>query len=214
MIIDKIFKRILYNNQSYIYIIISIIVTLSVFAVIIAIIIDFSKYNKKNNVLQKKITFVSTLTMTLFFITYYLLIKFKIGFFYIENNILKNFFLILGTIFIISGAYINIKSRIILSSNWSDYIQIYSDQNLITIGAFKYVRHPLYASLFLMFYGGSFAYSNWLSFTITTIVFIPMMNYRASQEEFYLEKNFDEYKEYKKYAGRFLPKTLKGYKGG
>lgn len=213
MLIDKILEWNTHNNQDFIYIIVPTIVALSVFAVIVAIIIDFSKYNKKNNILHKKRTFVSTFTMSLFFIIYYFIIKLKIGFFYIENNVLKFFLLTLGTIFIISGAYINIKSRIILNSNWSDHIQIYTDQKLITTEAFKYVRHPLYASLFLMFYGGSFIYSNWLSFAVTTIIFIPMMNYRASQEEFYLEKKFNEYKKYKKYAGRFLPKTLKGYKG-
>ncbi|MGF6905776.1 methyltransferase family protein [Fusobacterium sp. PH5-44] len=214
MFLKKIIEKNIYNNQNLLYMILPIIVTLAVLGVIVAIIIDFSKYNNKNNAIYKKRTLVSTFTMSLFFILYYFLIKLRIGSFFVENNVLNLFLLIFGTTFVIMGSYINIKSRVILNSNWSDHIKIYSDQKLVTTGAFRYIRHPLYASLFLMFYGGSIIYTNWTSFIATTIIFVPMMNYRAAQEEYYLEKKFDNYKEYKKFAGRFLPKTLEGYKGG
>jgi len=68
------------------------------------------------------------------------------------------------------------------------------------------VRHPLYASIMLMLFGGSIAYRNWLSAVLTAFVFIPFMYYRAKQEETLLQEEFTEYEEYKNTTGMFFPK--------
>jgi protein-S-isoprenylcysteine O-methyltransferase Ste14 len=40
-------------------------------------------------------------------------------------------------------------------------------------------------------------YSNWLIFVLNTVVFIPMMIYRAKQEEKMLKERFVDYTKYK-----------------
>ena len=202
------------GNVSLFSRIITIIIIISVLLIFISIFTDFLKYNQKDNTVHKKKSIVSTFSMTLFFILYYFIIRLRIGAIYIKNIYFNYFLIILGVFFIILGTFINIKSRFTLKNNWSDHIKIYSDQSLITNGIFGYVRHPLYSSLFMMFYGGGLVYNNYLGIILTTFIFIPMMNYRAKQEEFYLEKTFNEYSHYKKYVGRFFPKSFTKYQGG
>jgi protein-S-isoprenylcysteine O-methyltransferase Ste14 len=94
----------------------------------------------------------------------------------------------------------------LLGKNWANQIKIYSKHTLITKGVYKIVRHPLYASLIWIFYACSVLYLNWLAFLLNTLIFVPMMNYRAKQEEELLEKQFKDYKRYKNKVGRFFPK--------
>jgi protein-S-isoprenylcysteine O-methyltransferase Ste14 len=107
---------------------------------------------------------------------------------------------------IVAGAIINLLGRVQLKGNWTNHIKIYESHSLVNRGIYNVVRHPLYASIMLMLFGGSVAYRNWLSAALTAFVFIPFMYYRAKQEEVLLLEEFTEYVEYKKTTGMFLPK--------
>lgn len=96
--------------------------------------------------------------------------------------------------------------RFRLGSNWANQVKIYKNQTLVTHGPYGFVRHPLYASLILMFYGGCLVYPNYLAFLANTLIFIPFMYYRAKQEEILLSKTFKEYKKYQKEVGMLFPK--------
>jgi protein-S-isoprenylcysteine O-methyltransferase Ste14 len=76
-------------------------------------------------------------------------------------------------------------------------------------GAYRIVRHPLYASLIWVFYGASIVYLNYYAFLLNTFVFIPFMYYRAKQEEELLEKEFSDYNKYTLNVGMFFPKLFK-----
>ena len=114
-----------------------------------------------------------------------------------------------GAMMIIAGALINILGRTRLKGNWANHIKIYEDHSLADSGVYKLVRHPLYASIILMFFGGSLAYRNWLSAILTAIVFIPFMYYRARQEEALLIGELPGYREYMRKTGMFFPKLWK-----
>ena len=90
--------------------------------------------------------------------------------------------------------------------NWANQVTIYKNQQLIKTGVYKYVRHPLYASLIWMFYGACLVYPNYLALIANTILFVPFMFYRAKQEEKLLMERFEEYGEYKKTTGMLFPK--------
>ena len=110
---------------------------------------------------------------------------------------------------IILGCIINIAGRFNLGKNWANQVKIYNNQTFTRKGMFKIVRHPLYSSLMLMFYGACLVYPNYLAFLANTFIFIPFMYYRAKQEESLLLKTFKEYKQYKKEVGMFFPKIIK-----
>lgn len=175
-------------------------------AIMMSVIADFSEFDKKEKIKQSKKSIVATGTMFLFFLFFYILLRFGFGMIEINNFYLKLALLFLGTIIILIGTVFNIKGRLDLGENWANHIKIYQNHTLTTKGVYKIVRHPLYASLIWIFFGASLIYSNYLAFLADIFIFLPFMYYRARQEETLLEKEFVEYKNYKLKTGMFFPK--------
>ncbi len=190
------------------WIITNIIVFCSAMSVIIAIIIDFSKYHKVKGKKEKK-SIVETGTMVLFFLLFYFLLRFRIGSLPFnahhrngEEVIINH----IGTLLIVAGSVINIWGRKSLGPQWSNQIKIYQAHKLIQNGPYKFIRHPLYSSLVLMFWGASIVYTNVYALIANTCIFLPFMYYRAKQEEEILEQEISDYKKYKKTTGAFFLK--------
>jgi protein-S-isoprenylcysteine O-methyltransferase Ste14 len=189
--------------------IIQLIICSSVVALFVSIIIDFTLYTRDDHIKKEKKSIVETGTMTLFLFAFYLILITKMGIVPIYNHSLKTIIIILGTLAIVSGCVMNILGRFNLGSNWANHIKIYEEHTLVQKGMYKVVRHPLYASIMLMFYGACLVYRNLLCFFAVTFIFIPFMYYRAKQEETLLIQTFSEYNDYKKRTGMFFPKIIK-----
>lgn len=185
------------------------IIVLCFCAVLISIAIDFMKFDSDNKTKREKKSIVATGTMLFFFVCFYLLIKFRIGTIEINSLYIKLLFILVGLAVIVLGSVINIWGRLSLGKNWANHIKIYQNHTLIKEGAYKLVRHPLYASLIWIFYGACLVYLNYYAFLLNTFIFIPFMYYRAKQEEELLEKEFFDYNKYKLKVGMFFPKPLK-----
>jgi protein-S-isoprenylcysteine O-methyltransferase Ste14 len=173
--------------------------------ILIAILINFIESNK-SNVQKEKKSVVETGTMLLFFLFYYLSIRFGLGKIVYTNFYIRIPLMVFSLLVIIIGTYVNVSGRFKLGKNWANQIKIYKDHTLITKGVYKIVRHPLYASLIWMFYAGAIIYFNWIAFLLNTLIFIPFMYYRAKQEENLLTKQFKNYKQYQNNVGMFFPK--------
>lgn len=183
------------------------IIGLCLFALFTSIMINFIEASNEKTKGEKK-SIVETGTMTLFFIAFYALIRFKIGEIVVEETV-RNILVITGLLLMILATTANIIGRFNLGKNWGNQIKIYESHTLKTKGMYAIVRHPLYASIMLMFYSACLIYPNYLAFLATTCVFIPFMYYRAKQEEKLLTKTFPEYKKYQKKVGMFFPKFKK-----
>ena len=147
---------------------------------------------------------VATASMAAFFVLLYLTIRFRWSAQELDGlSVLRSF----GLVLMAFGALFNIWGRIFLKTNWADQVRIYDDQQLVTTGPYRIVRHPLYASLIWMFFGAAAAYLNPLAALETSLVFIPAMVYRSNLEERVLAETFsDAYSTYRKNTGRFFPK--------
>lgn len=78
--------------------------------------------------------------------------------------------------------------------------------SMITTGAFRYVRHPLYLASILTYLGLAASTLSLFSLALLVGVFI-FHNYIASYEERLLEAKFgEEYRVYKKETGKWVPK--------
>ncbi len=182
------------------------LVQLSVLAIVVAVIVDFLLYQRRPNIKRKRPAFVRTSTMFLFFLLYYLMLRLRWGVWLDFSPALSYGLDLAGLAMLLGGAAFNIYGRLYLNMNWGDNIRIYTDHKLVTTGPYRLVRHPLYASLIWMFAGGSLVYRNYLALLLDLLVFVPMMTWRARQEEAMLQKEFPDYAAYCHRTGMFLPR--------
>lgn len=189
---------------------VSMTLSMCVTVLFMAIAVDFLMYNKEDGrVKREKRSIVDTMTMTLFFLGFYLLIRFRIG--EIPADMMggvatERTLAVIGSLMVVSGTVVNIAGRFNLGANWANHVRIYEDHSLVQTGMYRYVRHPLYASIMLMFFGAVVVYRNLAGLMAVCVIFIPFMTYRAKQEEKLLKERFMGYESYMAQVGRFFPK--------
>ncbi len=184
------------------------VVMLCVLAILLAVLADFLLFDRKTDIRKGQKAFVRTSTMLAFFFGYYLVIRFHIWQIDLPGAGWQLAADIAGLLLLIGGAVFNILGRLQLKQNWGDNIRIYTDHALVTSGPYRYVRHPLYASLVWMFTGAALVYRNPLALLLNLLVFVPFMAWRARQEERLLGQTFPEYEAYRRRTGLFLPHLI------
>jgi protein-S-isoprenylcysteine O-methyltransferase Ste14 len=111
-----------------------------------------------------------------------------------------------GFLIVFAGWSLSMKGRYDLGTNWEkcyDY-QVKNEQELVTSGVYKYVRHPIYSGIALMFIGGELIVQSYLVFAYLLLYYAAYM--QAKWEEALLIKHFgNKYKEYMKRSKRFIP---------
>ena len=85
-------------------------------------------------------------------------------------------------------------------------------RGLVSSGAFKYVRHPLYLGCILFYLGLALSTASLFSLVLWVAICL-VYNYLASYEEKLLEAKFGEsYIIYKEKTGKWMPRMLFIYK--
>ncbi|MHA2136057.1 MAG: methyltransferase [Candidatus Thorarchaeota archaeon] len=94
-----------------------------------------------------------------------------------------------------------------IAKNYSFTIEIQKEQQLITTGPYKRVRHPIYSSAILFLASLVLVSDNWLFFVVLLLI-IPGLYIRMKREEEMMINEFgDEYRSYMKRTGRIIPKV-------
>jgi protein-S-isoprenylcysteine O-methyltransferase Ste14 len=92
-----------------------------------------------------------------------------------------------------------------LGRQWSTNLQFREKHTLVTGGPYRWARHPMYTALFAFFVGLALIAASWLIVLLVAIS-IAVLYARISKEEVMMVEQFgDEYREYMKRTGRFLP---------
>jgi protein-S-isoprenylcysteine O-methyltransferase Ste14 len=81
-----------------------------------------------------------------------------------------------------------------------------TEHKLVTSGPYRWVRHPLYTVGSSMFISFGFMADNWFIVVLGILAFIAMAVRTPKEEANLIEKFGNEYREYMKHSGRFLPK--------
>lgn len=186
---------------------INLIISLCSSALIFSVIFDFILYEENDNTKKQKKSKVATWNMSFFFFILYLIWLLKIWNFRVQDNI-NNIITVIWIVLVILWTIFNIMWRFYLSNNWANHIKIYDNHTLVVSWPYKIVRHPLYASLIGFWVWVGLAYLNYLMIALTLFIFLPMMIYRAKQEEQLLSERFPDYKDYKKKVSMFIPKIF------
>lgn len=80
------------------------------------------------------------------------------------------------------------------------------EHKLVTHGIYRWVRHPLYGVGSLLYITFGLMSDNWFIILLAVLAFIAMAIRTPKEEANLIEKFGDEYREYMKRTGRFLPK--------
>ena len=96
-----------------------------------------------------------------------------------------------------------------LGRNWSPILEIFKDQSLITTGPYKFIRHPMYTSIFIHVFALLPVTANWAVGLVAILSFSIIYPFRVkSEEQMMIEQFGDRYKEYMKQTGRLLPRLF------
>lgn len=117
----------------------------------------------------------------------------------------------LGTIWFYIGLGVFLIGLIVLTVATLNFATAPHDKP-ITAGLYRYSRHPMYLSMFLIYVGTSLASASWL-FLLLTIATVVLTRPESVLEESYcLEKYGDSYREYMSRTPRWLgiPKSGEG----
>ncbi len=112
---------------------------------------------------------------------------------------------IIGAALTVIGLITAVWARINLGSNWSGYVTYKENQELVTTGPYRLIRHPIYTGMILMF-TGTVLYSG--SLFLILIFLIVSINFiiRTKREEKIMIELFDEkYLDYIKRTKRLIP---------
>ncbi len=113
----------------------------------------------------------------------------------------------LGAWIILAGDLLFIWSHRALGKNWSPFLEIRKGHALVTDGPYRFIRHPMYAAIFLIGIGISLLSANWLVALAYLLPVTGMYLFRVSDEEAMMIEQFgDEYRDYIKKTGRLVPK--------
>ncbi|HRG18453.1 MAG TPA: isoprenylcysteine carboxylmethyltransferase family protein [Flavobacterium lutivivi] len=115
------------------------------------------------------------------------------------------FFKFIGLTFSIIGLIISLLAVLQLNKNLSPFPTPKEDAILLENGLYKFVRHPIYSGLLLLFYGYGIYIDSIYKLLISSLLLV-LFYFKTNYEERLLEIKFQDYSLYKKKVGRFFPK--------
>lgn len=117
----------------------------------------------------------------------------------------SNFVGVIGLSISFLGLIIACWSRYVLGKNWSLSVQKKEKHELIKVGTYKIVRHPIYTGILFIFIGNTFIVGDYRGIIAVVIVFISFW-FKLIKEEKWLTEIFgNEYQDYKKQTKAIVP---------
>ncbi len=111
-----------------------------------------------------------------------------------------------GAAVMIFGVWLFWRSHSDLGKNWSVSLELESEHQLITAGVYRYVRHPMYASFFVMALAQLLLVHNWLAGPAAFLAVSLLYYVRRPSEEAMLTEHFGAaYAQYLATTGGVFP---------
>jgi len=116
------------------------------------------------------------------------------------------YFGFLGIILMILGLIIRIIAAKTLGKFYMRTLRKTDNHKIVKNGIYKFIRHPGYLGLFLLFIGAGIAVENFISLILIFVIMTVAYSYRIKVEEEMLIKIFgNKYKKYMKETKRIIP---------
>lgn len=113
-----------------------------------------------------------------------------------------------GLALCVLGAGVTIWSRHVLGRNWSAAPQLKREHELVRTGPYRFVRHPLYTGLLMLFIGDALILGEWRGVLAVVIVFASLWRKLRLEERWLLERFGDAYAAYMRDTKALVPGVL------
>lgn len=113
---------------------------------------------------------------------------------------------ILALSLFVTGLAIRWTAVIALGRSFSSNVAIHATQTVMKTGLYRWMRHPSYTGLILIFVAAGLHTHNWIAFLIITVPTTAALLYRIQVEEIALREHFgEEYVAYSRQTRRLIP---------
>jgi protein-S-isoprenylcysteine O-methyltransferase Ste14 len=113
----------------------------------------------------------------------------------------------LGVALTVLSLFIFWRGHADLGVNWSPTLAIREKHELITHGIYGMIRHPMYASQWILALAQPLLLHNWIAGFLNIFVFIPFYLLRVkAEEQLMLEQFSDQYRSYMQKVGALFPR--------
>jgi len=100
-------------------------------------------------------------------------------------------------------------AQVTLANSWSDTPRMMKEQDLITSGPYRTIRHPIYTAFILILGSTLFISSNWLiGLCWAGMTILETISRVGFEESLMIEYFGEQYRGYMKKTGRLFPKIL------
>jgi protein-S-isoprenylcysteine O-methyltransferase Ste14 len=116
---------------------------------------------------------------------------------------------LIGLALIVFGSWLLCVSHKVLGGNWSPCLNLKKSnpKKLVTKGPYRYIRHPIYSTSFILIIGFWLFIDNWFFGGLPLIYQLILYSTNINKEEQILIKRFGQkYQNYMKKTGRLFPK--------
>jgi len=111
-----------------------------------------------------------------------------------------------GNLIMVTGLIIRIFATSTLKEYYTRTLKILSNQKIVKTGLYRFVRHPGYLGVIMMWIGAGISSDNYLILIGIMVISLPIYHYRMNSEEKMLLEAFgEEYQDYKKQTWRIIP---------
>jgi len=112
----------------------------------------------------------------------------------------------IGIVVMLCGITLRALAFQTLGRFYTRTLRISEGQRVVQEGPYKYVRHPGYLGVIVLWVGAGLATVNWIVAVLVTLTFVAAYRYRIEVEERMLVASFeDQYAAYMKHTWRLLP---------
>ena len=112
-----------------------------------------------------------------------------------------------GSATMLAALWLFWRSHSDLGLNWSAFLEMRKDHQLIRQGVYREIRHPMYVSIFLFGVAQALMLQNWVAGLSGLVTFVPLYFVRTPREEQMMREWFgEEYQDYVRQTGRVIPR--------